>query len=185
MTSSILGNRPKSITNRQEKLRTPGDLPIERDVVRVKNFMIDEFENLKTIDSQAIDFKIYCRLRNLCVARMTLYNSRRGGEPSRILLEEWNDALNERWIDPQRFDAYSSEDKNFLRKYKLIYQGGKGNGRLVPNIVLPDIWFALKLLADAEVRKRCSINEKNLFLFPTVTGSLDHVNGPYCTSDIT
>lgn len=41
----------------------------------------------------------YSLLRDLVVSRLTLFNARRGGEPSRLLLEEWNDALNDVWYN--------------------------------------------------------------------------------------
>jgi len=46
------------------------------------------------------DLHAFIDLRNLIVARLTLFNARRGGEPARLLLTEWDDALKGVWIDP-------------------------------------------------------------------------------------
>ena len=36
----------------------------------------------------------YVFLRNAVVCRLTLFNTRRGGEPSRLTLKEWDEADN-------------------------------------------------------------------------------------------
>jgi len=38
--------------------------------------------------------KGYLQLRNLALARVTFFNARREGEASRILLNDWEDATN-------------------------------------------------------------------------------------------
>ncbi|GFO41298.1 histone-lysine N-methyltransferase setd8-a [Plakobranchus ocellatus] len=41
-------------------------------------------------------------MRNLIVSRLTIFNARRGGEPARLTVKEWNDAVNNVWIDQQQ-----------------------------------------------------------------------------------
>ena len=65
------------------------------------------------------------------MARLTLFNARRVGEPGSMLLTDWTDAEKGAWIDPQLVDSFDTMDKYLLDHFKLAYQTGKGN-RLVP-----------------------------------------------------
>ena len=48
------------------------------------------------------DHHTFVELRDCACARLTLINARRGGEPARLLLSDWNDAEQGVWIDNQR-----------------------------------------------------------------------------------
>ena len=48
------------------------------------------------------DSHTFIELRDCCCARLTLFNARRGGEPARLLLTEWKDAVNGSGLDQQR-----------------------------------------------------------------------------------
>ena len=43
----------------------------------------------------------YIELRNIAAARLTLLCGRQEGEPGRVLLDEWKEALSDSWIDQQ------------------------------------------------------------------------------------
>ena len=87
---------------RQERLRKPAELPIEEDVVSLREFTVRQLQSLTTDVYKlwtATDFK---SLRTLLVCRLTLFNARRGGEPAKLLLTEWQDADEGSWVDPAR-----------------------------------------------------------------------------------
>ena len=41
----------------------------------------------------------YTELRALLITRLTVFNSRRGGEPVKLTIDEYNKAKNNEWID--------------------------------------------------------------------------------------
>jgi len=43
----------------------------------------------------------FIELRSLLVSRITLFNSRIGGEPARLFLREWQDAESNVWISDE------------------------------------------------------------------------------------
>ena len=47
------------------------------------------------------DHHDFVKMRNLIVSRLTMFNARRGGEPARLTLQEWEEAANNSWVDPQ------------------------------------------------------------------------------------
>jgi hypothetical protein len=76
-------------------------------------------------------------LRNALCARLTLYNARRGGEPSRLRLDQWNDAVEERWIDKEALKKLPDCQLENIKSHRLLYMAGKGN-HLVP-VLIPQV----------------------------------------------
>ena len=176
----------EALIKRQEKLRKPNELPMENDVTKIKKHIEAEVQNLSRnlCKEESLLIHRYIRLRNLAVARVTFFNARRGGEPSRALLSDWKDARTDKWIDQERLINCTDEEKKLLTLNKIIYLGGKRNGSLVPIIIINELVHVLDLLADSEIRIKAGINPSNKFLFPSTRGSLDHVQGNDCIQKV-
>ena len=73
------------------------------------------------------------------MARLTFFNARRGGEPSRFI-KNWLDAERDMWLDKQMLANLDPVDQLLAKSMKVGYQGGKGLG-LVP-VLFPQtpIW---------------------------------------------
>ena len=50
-------------------------------------------------------------MRNIACTRITLVNGRQRGEVARLLVENWNDAESNAWIDDQRIQNLDEADK--------------------------------------------------------------------------
>ncbi|GFR91066.1 histone-lysine N-methyltransferase SETD8-A [Elysia marginata] len=112
--------------SRRNVLRKPGDMPLEKDVQILRNFIISEMKGMVQEGDQVWDKHRFIRLRNLICTRLTLFNARRGGEPARMLLSDWTDAEENAWIDPQPVQNVSDPlEKSLLNQFKLVYQSGK------------------------------------------------------------
>ena len=177
----IFATAEYQIKAKRHELRRPHELPLENDVRIVKDYttkrmneLLADFEKTKELNMHE-----YVELRNLAVIKLTFFNARRGGEPSRIQLSEWFDAQTDEWIDKERLHNLSDEEKKRLLENKLVYQGGKGNG-LVPVIVTKDLVKVLSILANDQIRLKCGILPSKDFLFPSTGGSEDHVAGYSC-----
>ena len=115
-------------------------------------------------------------MKNLLVSRLTLFNTRRGGEPARMLLSEWKDAEKNAWIDNQRVDCMMGPlEKELMTDMKLAYQAGKGSRRLVPVLFPKDTLAPIQKLIEERVE--CGIADENPYLFPNTGLSNDHVIG--------
>ena len=79
--------------NRMANSRRPSSLPLEEDMSSLRNYMLHRLETLSVTPVESITIHNYVELRNLLVARLTLFNGRRGGEPARLLVKEYNDAF--------------------------------------------------------------------------------------------
>lgn len=160
---------------RQEVLRKPQKLPKEQDIKTLRDFTLKKIQDL-TDDTYLFVANIeYSLLRDLVVSRLTLFNARRGGEPSRLLLEEWNDALNDVWYNNTE-TVDDPLEKILFGRYKLAYQSGK-RVKLVPLLIVDDCWKALEILTNPEIRKQVNVHASNRFVFPYTRFSINHVSG--------
>jgi hypothetical protein len=174
------------LKKRQSHLRRPSRLPKEEDVETLKIFTKEIIENLSSnAGYQILENNNYCQLRDTVVCRLTLFNARRGGEPSRMTLEEWNDALTGVWVDPSKVVNVTDErERKLLGEYKIAYIQASKVSKLVSLLIPEDCWKAMKILADPEIRQHAGINVKNKYVFPGVKNSLSHVTGWICVSNI-
>lgn len=160
---------------RQTVLRKPQNLPKENDVKRLKEFMLSKIKELTESDFNFICSEDYRLLRDLVVSRLTLFNARRGGEPSRLTIHQWEEADNEHWIG-ERNQTKDPMEEALFGKFKITYQAGKG-GKLVSVLILNDCWKALLKLCDNEIRKQAGIHPENTYVFPLTQLSKRHVSG--------
>ena len=72
--------------NREEKLRLPTNQPLSADIIKVKTHTTEEMEKL-TAEMDFCDEHKFIQLRDNLVARLTLFNARHGGEPSRLFMK--------------------------------------------------------------------------------------------------
>lgn len=162
---------------RQIKLRRPEQLPPDSDVSKLRQYTVNRMKVIVEDKYRHWTTHDYGELRDLAVSRLTLFNARRGNEPSRLRVSDWKDALNGVWFDKSRLDKLSNVEQACFANTKLMYQTGKGNNHLVPVIVLADTGAALNLLADPEMRTNCGVLETNDYLFPSTQQSQCHVSG--------
>ena len=164
-----------TVLQRQTVLRKPHNLPSEKDIKVLRDFTTQKIQELVADKYIFIASSEYSLLRDLVVSRLTFFNARRGGEPSRMLLQEWEDALCNVWYK----DTESVNDpleKMLVGRFKLAYQSGK-RVKLVPLLIVNDCWKAMEILTDPEIRKQAHVYLENKFVFPLTRFSTGHVFG--------
>ena len=112
---------------------------------------------------------------DLAVARLTIFNARRGGEPAKLELSEWMDADNGVWTKHAQHCEDLELDER-LKSTKIAYQSGKGM-KLVSLMIPEDTVSALRILANKEIREKSTIHNNNKYVFPSAKLSLDNANG--------
>ena len=114
--------------DRQIRLRKPAALPLQEDVQKVRIYILNKMKYIVERSFEFIDIQVFINLRNLVCARLTLFNARRGGEPPRLFLAEWEDADSSAWISQHHLSALEDEiDRKLAKNTKITYQSGKGN----------------------------------------------------------
>ncbi|XP_069105781.1 uncharacterized protein [Argopecten irradians] len=173
-----------NVKARQLDLRRPKRLPEELQVQQLRSHVVNGISELldpyKMLSKH--DFKT---LRDLLVCRLTLFNARRGGEPSRLLLKEWEDAEKEEWIPRTAVESIADPlEKQLVGKFKIAYQCGKNISQMVPLLIPNDCTNGLRVLADTDVRKSVGIDPKNHFLFPNMQSSSEHIKGWHAVQSV-
>lgn len=115
--------RPAEIEceSRMNQLRKPQEMPLEQDVKTFRDYVVQRTKSIVEDPYKLWDMHAFIELRNLIVARLTLFNARRGGEPARLFLSEWEDALKGVWIDPDLIEKVDDQiEKALVDQYKLV-----------------------------------------------------------------
>ena len=158
---------------REAVLKKPQSMPIEYDISKLKDYTIGSMDKIVNDVYLKWDAHVFNRMRSLIVCRLTLFNARRGGESSRLTLNEWEYADNEAWVDPQLVENVDDPlEKSMLHTFKLAYQAGKGSNKLVPVLMPTDTIEPIRMLVED-----VGISDENPFLFPfTQKSVVGHVS---------
>ena len=164
---------------RRNTLRKPQAMPVEEDVSKLRAFILNEMQKLSDDELMKWDHHDFVQMRNLIVSRLTMFNARRGGETARLSLQEWEEAANNSWVDPQLVQTVKDpREKALFEQFKLAYQAGKDSKKLVPILIPIDtVKPIMKLI---EQRIEVEISDANPFLFANTGTSLDHAVGWQC-----
>lgn len=171
------GARQMCVKNSMEKLRKPENLPKETDIQILKRYISEEIsENVTNFTMER-----YTWLRTLIVARLTLFNARRGEEASRMLRTEWEDAEQNVWVPQEQVENVEDAAEKFLvGQFKLVYLKGKGK-KFVPVLVPKDLVPGIRLLI--QYRTLYGISAENPFLFATKSGK-SHCSGWHALKNV-
>lgn len=112
-------------------------------------------------------------IRDAACERLTIFNGRRGGEPARLFIYQWLEALNGVLLREETREAYKNE---FETGNRITYQEGKGK-RQVPVFIPPDLIDAMEFLCSAEIRRDSGVAVGNTYVFPSTHNSENHVSG--------
>ncbi len=146
-------------------------------MVKMQTYIQSEIQ----VASQNFELSGYAWLRSLLVARLTLFNARRGEEGSRLLLEEWEDARQNKWVPNNTVkDVKDDVEQYLVGKFRLAYMAGKG-GKLVPVLIPIDCVRGIELLV--EKRDDFGISKENPFVFATKS-SIGHCSGWHAVSTV-
>ena len=164
-------------------LRRSQELPKEEDLSQFKEFVISEMHRLVADHYKKWDRHDFILMRDLIVCRLTMFNARRGGEPARLTLSEWEDAMNNVWIDQQRVQNVDDPlERETLDSYKLAYLIGKGSRKLVPILIPNDTVLPLQTLVEEGAGLNIPVS--NPFVFANNGESNNHVIGWYSTHKV-
>ena len=175
--NEIFGDAYYDINYRKNvALRKPLRLPKDDDV---RLLMEECYEILNTIDPYDYPSNSYVTVRSATATSLIIFCARRGGEPVRLQLYQWQEALNGEWVDQTDLP-----DEFNLETMYITYQTGKGSDHLVPVIFTPETVKGMQYLTNNEVRKSAGVHEKNPYVFASTHNSKSHASGWHSINDI-
>ena len=161
---------------RNSSLRKAVNLPRDEDVQK----LADECHKImNSIDIFDFNATSYVLVRSAVATSLIIFNARRGGEPVRLRLKQWEEALKGEWMD-KVVEPEDVHNDTML----VTYQTGKGANHLVPVMFPPETIFAMKYLANQDVRRQAGVMDSNDFVFASTQKSSSHASGWHCINDI-
>jgi len=100
-----------------------------------------------------------------------------GEGAARLRLSEYQDAINDAWLDEQRVSNFEKPELMLMDQLKITYMTGKGNNHLVPVLFPSDCLPALEVLAYRSIHRDVSISDSNDYLFACTRRSEKHKSG--------
>lgn len=156
---------------RNKTTRKPANLP-SSDLVNKLNKYLTAVTTKENFVLEAPE-TVFVNIRDAACARLTIYNGRRGGEPTRLFIYQWLEAVNGVWLREETRESYKKEIETGNR---ITYQEGKGK-RQVPVFIPPALVDAMEFLCSSEIRRESGVGVGNKYVFPSTQKSNNHVSG--------
>lgn len=170
-------------TMNEKHQRVPELLPCTEDLQKLCLYQKAMIAELSTELEDNPSPSVWLELSEHVLARLTIFNKRRGGEASKILVTDFVNRPS--WHDGcvQEFQSTLSElEKHLCKTLDLIRVVGKKR-RSVPVLLTSDMLNAITLLLQH--RSNMGISPENPYLFPRVYGgSLEHLQTWDCLKKI-
>ena len=132
----------------------------------VRLLMEECYEILNTINPYDYPSNTYVIVRSATATSLIIFCVRRGGEPVRLQLYQWQEAV----------DQTDLSDEFNLEITYIMYQTGKGSDHLVPVIFTLETVKGMQYLTNNEVRKSAGVHEKNPYVFASTHNSKSHAS---------
>ena len=158
----IFGDALYDINHRRNvKQKTPTNLPNNEDVQKLMDGCIEVIKSINVFNAFT---EHVVTVRAATATYHIKFNARRGVEPVRLLISQWEEALKGEWTDHLPDDE---ENTDLL----VIFQTGKGAGHLVPVMFSQEAHNDLKYFTNLEVRDNVNIPTSNKFNFASTNQS--------------
>ena len=150
-------------------LRKPIKLPKDDDV----RLLMDECSLiLNSTDPFDYPSRSFVAVRSATPTCLIIFCARRGGEPVRLQLYQWEVALKGEWIDKDDLPDEFYEDTMYI-----TYQTGKGSDHLVPVMFPHETIKGMQYLTNPEARANIGVNKDNPYVFASTQNSKGHAYG--------
>lgn len=154
-------------------------LPLTSDLLKLNKYISEQIDSRMRELTNTPDKNKWHNLAKITLARIVLFNKRRGGEVSKMLKINYNS--NPDWSSSNSQELMGSltdVEKELARKFKLIEIMGK-RGKKVPVLLTEEMFLAVSKLM--ETRNSVGIPSQNEYVFARPSGgSLGHIRAPDC-----
>ena len=170
---SIYANNARNLY-RKRKAYIPEEFPEEEDVKDVRSYCVNEILRIcRKVKKNGMGKDDYRQLSKTNLVRLITFNARRGGEPSKLKLADWEGVKDDRW--ERRTDIEQLNDpveKTLAARLKLYYVEDKkkkdNSNSLVPILLTSETVQAIDLLVQH--RSEVGIADTIEYLFARAEG---------------
>ena len=122
---------------------------------------------MNSIDAFDMPEDTFVNIRSAVATYLIIFNARRGGEPVRLRLHQWKEALDGYWDDKPNVPEEVVNDPRML----VTFQTGKGSDHFVPLLFPPEKFKAIMHLTDKKVKSKTGVSSTNEFVFASTQNS--------------
>lgn len=155
------------------KKNKPQIIPLTRDLQKLSQHVEERLKELSDELNSEFSEKIWFYLAKHLLVRVLLFNRRRSGEMSKILVEDFERSETNMPISDEAFKSLSESEKQLSQKLDLIEITGKSIN--VPVILTPSMKMHMNLLLNT--RRSSNLNLANKYFFPSTKDSSKHIRG--------
>ena len=121
----------------------------------------------------------FVTIRSATATSFIIFNARRGGEPVRLQLYQWQEALRGEWVKKDNLPP----DFEMSSMY-ITYQTVKGADHLVPVIFPAETFQAMQYLTNQEKRRDTGVEGGNMYVFASTQKVLAIPMAGNCMDDM-
>ena len=81
----------------KQKVNVPEELPIEADIKLLNEYTVQQIKRIRPSEKEPLESAQLKELLKLTFVRVLTFNARRGGEPSKLMLKDWEATENDVW----------------------------------------------------------------------------------------
>lgn len=105
-------------------------LPLTDDIVKLGKYCVEQIHSLSSEVQKECDHQNYKQLQKLVLARLISFNARRGGEPGKLKVAQWQSIYQRKGIQKEEINALPEEEKLLAERQRLGYVLGKGQKKV-------------------------------------------------------
>lgn len=143
------GNKKTSLN----KYVVSSEPPTTKYIERIRNYISSEMDKYLSSNYIIEDREGFETITTLVLCRLTLFNPLCCSNPGKLLLQDWTDALTDKWVNKTTVDKITDPlEKFFFGKYKIAYQMRQDQRVWVPVVIPSDVVPLIEKLMDARAR---------------------------------
>ena len=103
--------------------KAPQNLPLAKDIKLLREYCKGEINRLFKVEE--FGKTEWRELAEATLCRIITVNTRRGGEPPPLTVEEWEDAINDKWKRNEAISFLTEAERHLADRLKVVYITGK------------------------------------------------------------
>ena len=137
-------------------------VPLTEDIMTLQNYLKSQTATLEEALDKSFTKQDYDELNQITLARVVLFNRRRGGETQRVTLKAYQSKLLTPSTPEEIVESLSPVEKMMCKTFSRIQIRGK-KGRTVPVLLTPEIEKSIGVLLKYREMAGVHVNNKYLF----------------------
>ena len=148
-----------------KKYNRPEVLPLTEDLVKLKIYEEKLLRELTSELQTKQDYNTYRRLLEVVLSRITIFNKRRGGEASSLLLSAYTEPAQwHKTANTEILNSLQPLERKLFQRLDMVQLPGK-RGRRVPMLITQDVKLAMDILVAS--RDTVGVPTRNPYFFAT------------------